>query len=194
MADRYPGYDVLEKWDSPSFDDVTRDVLADRLDRVPERRFLDEGEWALLEAVVARLLPQPDRADPIPVTPWIDRMLAEDRGEGFRRESEPPMRTLWREGLAALAAEAPGFARLPSAEQDALLGRVQRGEVRSDRWRAVDPKRFFAQLLRAAAGVYYAHPAAWNEIGFGGPANPRGYVRLGFDERDRWEAREAHDG
>jgi hypothetical protein len=39
-------------------------------------------------------------------------------------------------------------------------------------------------------GIYYAHPAAWSEIGFGGPASPRGYVRLGFDERDPWEAEE----
>ena len=36
--------------------------------------------------------------------------------------------------------------------------------------------------------AYYAHPAAWNEIGFGGPASPRGYVRMDFDRRDPWEA------
>jgi hypothetical protein len=27
-------------------------------------------------------------------------------------------------------------------------------------------------------------------MGFGGPAAPRGYLRLGPDERDPWEARE----
>jgi hypothetical protein len=26
---------------------------------------------------------------------------------------------------------------------------------------------------------FYSHPWAWNEIGFGGPAYPRGYMRLG---------------
>ncbi|MGH6677602.1 MAG: gluconate 2-dehydrogenase subunit 3 family protein, partial [Bradyrhizobium sp.] len=36
----------------------------------------------------------------------------------------------------------------------------------------------------------YAHPAAWSEIGFGGPASPRGYVRLGANRRDEWEAAE----
>ena len=45
-------------------------------------------------------------------------------------------------------------------------------------------------LLKTVVGFYYAHPKAWNEIGFGGPASPRGYVRLGFSERDPWEAKE----
>ncbi len=47
-----------------------------------------------------------------------------------------------------------------------------------------------AEIPRA----YYAHPAAWNEIGFGGPASPRGYVRMDFDQRDPWEAAEAKPG
>jgi hypothetical protein len=29
-------------------------------------------------------------------------------------------------------------------------------------------------------------------MGFGGPASPRGYVRLDADKRDPWEAAEAH--
>ena len=43
---------------------------------------------------------------------------------------------------------------------------------------------FFAKrLLPDVVFAYYAHPTAWNEIGFGGPASPRGYVRMGFDRR-----------
>ena len=42
--------------------------------------------------------------------------------------------------------------------------------------------------------AYYAHPTAWSEIGWGGPASPRGYVRMGFDERDPWEAAEVKAG
>jgi hypothetical protein len=42
--------------------------------------------------------------------------------------------------------------------------------------------------------AYYAHPVAWNEIGFGGPAGPRGYVRMALDRRDPWEAAEAASG
>jgi hypothetical protein len=28
-------------------------------------------------------------------------------------------------------------------------------------------------------------------MGFGGPASPRGYVRMGLDRRDPWEAAES---
>ena len=39
--------------------------------------------------------------------------------------------------------------------------------------------------------AYYAHPVAWNQIGFGGPASPRGYVRMQLNQSDPWEAAEA---
>ena len=196
MSARYRGYDVLAKWDSPSFDDTTRRILAQRLDAVPPRRFLDEAEWALLEVVNRRLLPQPDRADPIPITPWIDAMLHEDRGEGYRQPDMPPLRQAWRLGLAALDDEArcrhgQGFVELDAACQDAVLQALRDDRAQSPRWQAVPAQRFFLHLLlKTAAGIYYAHPTAWNEIGFGGPASPRGYVRLGLNQRDRWEARE----
>jgi hypothetical protein len=197
---RYPGYDVLDKWHGPSFDDTTRRVLADRLDAVPPRRHLSEDEWALLEAVNARLLPQLDRARPIPITPWIDAMLFDQRGEGYRRPDVPPLRDAWRAGLAALEDEARRrhdrrFIELSEAEQDALLQSLADDRVESPQWRTVArgfARHFFTDhLLKIAAGIYYAHPAAWSEIGFGGPASPRGYVRLGIDARDPWEAKEA---
>ena len=192
---RYPGYDVLAKWDSPSFDDSTRRVLGRRLDEVPPRRFLSEAEWDLLEAVNRRLLPQPERPEPIPITPWIDAMLHDNLGEGFRHPDMPPLRECWRLGLAALADEARcrhgrDFTALDAAEQDALLQALADQDLRSPQWQALHSERFFTQwLLKTAAGIYYAHPWAWSEIGFGGPASPRGYVRLGFDSRDPWEAR-----
>jgi hypothetical protein len=53
---------------------------------------------------------------------------------------------------------------------------------------------FHNRLLHDVVAAYYAHPIAWNEIGFGGPASPRGYVRLNYDRRDPWEASEARPG
>lgn len=194
---RYPGYDVLAKWDSPSFDDITRAVLAHRLEAVPPRRWLTAAEWDLLEAINARLLPQPDRARPIPITPWIDAMLHDDRREGFRHPDMPPLRDAWRLGLAAVDDEARRlhdrpFVDLDADAQDGVLQVLADGRAASSRWQGIDARRFFIHhLLKTAAGIYYAHPLAWNEIGFGGPASPRGYVRLGFDGRDPWEAREA---
>jgi len=33
--------------------------------------------------------------------------------------------------------------------------------------------------MRAILAAFYSHPWAWNEIGYGGPAYPQGYMRLG---------------
>jgi hypothetical protein len=197
---RFPGYDVLDKWDSPSWNDQTRAVIKKRLNQVPPRRFLTEDEWEVLSAVCERLLPQPDRPGrAVPITPFIDEKLAKNQGSGYRYEGMPPMREAWRQGLKAIDAEAQarwggGFRYLPPNQQDAVLRAVQHGDVRSAEWQSLSAPRFFASmLLREAVSVYYAHPAAWNEIGFGGPASPRGYVRLGFDRRDPWEAEERHE-
>jgi hypothetical protein len=192
----YRDYRVLDKWDGPSFDDATRSALGRRLHAVPPRRFLDEAQWQALNAVVARLIPQPDPDTPVPIVPWIDDLLLADRGEGFRQDGMPPLREAWRRGLAAIDAQArlchgSDFASLDEARQDALLHAIQQGDVDTGAWGGLPAARFFGDiLLKTVAGIYYAHPDAWSEIGFGGPASPRGYVRLGFDDSDPWEARE----
>jgi len=195
MTARFPGYDVLDKWQSPSFDATTREVLTHRLHAIPERRFFSEHEWQLMDAISARLIPQPDRIQPVPITPWIDDQLFADRREGFRHDNMPPVREAWRAGLKSIDGEAQrrytqGFTELDEDLRDATLRAIQQGDVDPTLW-TIPAERFFLDiLLKTVAGIYYSHPAAWSEIGFGGPASPRGYVRMGFDERDSWEAKE----
>ena len=196
MAERRPQpYDVMKKRRTPSFDQITRDLIDRRVHAPPERQFFDPDEYALLQALCARLLPQPERARPIPIAPFIDADLFEGRGEGFRQPGDPPPQAAWRRGLAAIEGHArrrsgQGFIALDPAEQDAVLTSVQAGEADGETADGgLPPSRFFIHLLlKAAAGVYYSHPDAWSEIGFGGPASPRGYVRIGLDARDPWEA------
>ena len=190
----YARYDVLAKWDSPSFNDATRRALAERLSP-PPRRFFSEAEFALLTAVCDQLIPQPDRADPIPLASLVDDYFAQHRDGGYRIEGHPHLGDAIRIGLAAIDAEArrafdAAFLDLAPAVRDRVLRAVQAGDVEPEPWRGLDPTRFFKNsLLKLVAGLYYAHPSAWSEIGFGGPASPRGYVRLGIGERDPWEAK-----
>jgi hypothetical protein len=136
----------------------------------------------------------------VPIVPFIDEKLFKNQGNGYRFAEMPPMREAWRQGIKAIDEEArrrwdSGFCELPHNQQDAVLRAIQHGDALSPAWEGLPPKRFFtSMLLRETVTVYYAHPAAWNEIGFGGPASPRGYVRLGFDRRDSWEAEERDDG
>ena len=196
----YLTYDVLDKWDSPSWNEQTREVVGKRLDDVPPRRFLTPEQWSLLEAISARLVPQPDREQPVPITPWIDDMLHRNQSPGYRYADMPPMRDAWRQGLDAISAEArnrhgKSFEELSPEDQDELLADVQNNRVESRYWDDLPAGGFFLHhLLKQVVGVYYSHPSGWSEIGFGGPASPRGYARLGFDERDSWEAEELDFG
>jgi len=103
----------------------------------------------------------------------------------------------WRLGLQALDAEAKAahgarFHTLAEAAQQSLLQQMERGELRGPEWGSMRSEDFFKRRMgRDVVLAYYAHPTAWSEIGWGGPASPRGYVRLDFDERDPWEAAEA---
>jgi hypothetical protein len=191
----YENYDVLAKWNTPSFDDVTLGVLSQRLSDIPARRFFSEEEIALLTAIVERLAPSFPASPASLIALWIDDRLERNLGEGFRGEGAPPMRESWRLGLAAIDGEArrrlsSSFVAINAEERDAALRTIQSGDVDAALSPGLDPASFFTDtLLKTIAGLVYSHPCAWNDIGFGGPASPRGYVRLGFDARDPWEAK-----
>ena len=57
-------------------------------------------------------------------------------------------------------------------------------------WERLSVHRFWMLLVQDCVEVYYAHPWAWDEIGFGGPAYPRAYKRLERGEAEPWEVEE----
>lgn len=202
MADRYPGYDVLNKRNSISWNDQTRAVIDRRMAIDPDKHeFFTDEEWPTLRAICARIVPQPPgRAHPAPIAAMVDEKLHANSGDGYRDARLRPMRDAWRHALAAINAEAKSrygrrFHELGELLQDDLLTSVQKGDVHDKSWRELPAKLFFQKrLLHDIVSSYYAHPAAWSEIGFGGPASPRGYVRMNFDRRDPWEAAETKPG
>lgn len=197
---RYPGYDVLAKWAGPSWNDKTREIIARRLSVAPEPRFFTADEFATVEAIAARIIPQPQARSPVPIAALVDRKLHEGTMDGYRVPGMPRDRNAWRLGLKALDAEAlsahgRGFSALGTAQQDALLQSAQDGELNAPEWGTLRSDVFFKKrMAHDIVLAYYAHPIAWSEIGWGGPASPRGYVRLDFNERDSWEAAEAKEG
>lgn len=200
MSRRYPGYDVQAKRQGPSWNEATRRAVDQRLSLPDEPRFFDQAQWRTLSALCARILPQPSERPAVPLAAMVDARLFSRRGDGYRDSRMPPMPVAWRLGLAALDSEARAlhgapFEQLAAPLQDALLCAMQRGELRHPAWAQMPAQLFFYQrLLHDISAAYYAHPSAWNAIGFGGPASPRGYVRLAADQRDAWEAAEAREG
>jgi hypothetical protein len=199
-GNRYPGYNVLDKWPGPSWNDKTREVITRRLSITPEPRFFRRDEYATVLAIADRIIPQPVDRPPVPIAALVDRKLHDQTMDGYRVPGMPRDGDAWRLGLKAMNAEANAaygkrFAELPDALQDKLLRSAESGELKSSEWGDLRCDVFFRKRMgRDIVLAYYAHPTAWSEIGWGGPASPRGYVRLDFDERDPWEAAEAEDG
>lgn len=190
----------MRKRDPPSFNDVTCRALDARLALPNQPRHFSPEEFAAVAAVAARLVPQQPGRPAVPVAALVDHKLATGRSDGFRRAGMPREDEAWRRGLQALDAEAQeahgaGFAALLPDQQDALLRRMEAGELTHEARDGMPPKTFFKQRLgHDIVMAYYSHPESWNQIGWGSPASSRGYVRMGYDDRDPWDAAEAKPG
>jgi hypothetical protein len=194
MHGRYPDYDVLAN--AGHWDEVTRAAILERVEHPPPIRFFDEVEARCLSAFLDVVLAQ-DAEPRIPVLAIVDAKLHAGELDGFRYADMPDDRQTWR--ILAQALDATGrsrhghdFAALAGRERHDLVAAFADGRLEGMR---IDVSRAWSVVMRGALGAFYSHPWAWNEIGFGGPAYPRGYMRLqpGARGRDPYEADEAFD-
>ncbi|HLK42487.1 MAG TPA: gluconate 2-dehydrogenase subunit 3 family protein, partial [Thermoleophilia bacterium] len=173
------------------WDEQTRRVVLARL-RPPEPlRFFDEQAGAALAAFCDTVLAQ-DAEPRIPVLSFIDEKLAAGTLDGFQYAELPDDCTTWKLVARGLDEVAGGsFAACSPERRREIVDQFAEGELSGGVWDELSPGRAFSVVMRAVLGAFYSHPWAWNEIGFGGPAYPRGYSRLGIDLSEAWEGREA---
>ena len=195
MHGRYPDYNVLDEVEH--WDEVTRRLVLERVDQVPEIRFFTRPEAATLGAFCDVVMAQ-DREPRIPVLQMVDAKLFAGQLDGFRFAGMPDDRETWRmaaRGLDAAARQhgAAGFADASEEVKRRVVDAFHRGELHGDVWEELSVKQTWSVLMRAVLSAFYSHPWAWNEIGFGGPAYPRGYARFGVGQRESWEGESALD-
>jgi hypothetical protein len=190
----YPGWNVMKQ--RAYWDEATRDVIEKRLADAKPLRFFTPAEAATMMAVLDRVLPQDDRLPThrIPLLSVLDDRLSANRIEGYRYEDMPSDQQAYRwgaEALEAMAMEAhnAAFAELAINLQETLLQSLHDGKPLAavELWKRMNVERFWTMLVSDACSAYYAHPWAWNEVGFGGPAYPRGYMRLEEGAAEPWE-------
>ena len=193
----YTGFSTLSQ--STFWDSATREVVEMRVDDPPKRRFFTEEEWKFWTAVFAHLIPQTDRTidRQIPLVAPLDDRLYRDRTVGYRYEDMPHDRVVYRIGIQAIDNESQErfggeFLLLPHRQQELVLQGIQQGKPTAGReiWQQMPVKRFWQMIMTDVIEAYYAHPWAWDEIGFGGPAYPRAYTRLERGEPEPWEKEE----
>ncbi|KAA0016338.1 gluconate 2-dehydrogenase subunit 3 family protein [Antrihabitans cavernicola] len=188
--DRFPGFDVLSQ--SGRWDPVTAGVVLARIAMAPEIRFFTPAEETIATALVDHLLGQ--KAEPIvPIAPQIDARLAETQTDGWHYDDMPADAQSWRHTLADLDTDArarfgAGFASCSPTQQTDLIQAVQ--DLGSDDWHGRSAAHAWSLWTRYACTAFYSHPHVWNEIGFAGPAYPRGYKNLGVDSREGHEVRD----
>jgi hypothetical protein len=195
---RFPGFDALSQ--TKHWDDVTAGVVLSRIGMPPDIRFFTPAEQAAATALCDQLLDQSrdsDHQGRVPVANMIDARLAAQQTDGWRYHDMPEDGQAWRDSLVALDREArdrfdADFAACSAGRQATLIQAVQ--DLGSSRWHDMRADHEWSLWTRYASTAFYSHPTAWNELGFPGPAYPRGYKNPGIDSREPFEVRDARPG
>ena len=196
-AGRFPGFDVLSQ--VGHWDDVTTEVVTARTGPPPPLKFFT-GSQAACARVLVNLLTGQDEPDgdlAIPVLEMIDSRLEAGQTDGWRYSDLPEDGQAWRDTLAYLDADAESrcgtsFAGAPQTDQAALIQAVH--DLKSADWHGLPAGHVWSLWTRYACTAFYAHPSAWSEIGFPGPAYPRGYKNAGVGRLEPFEVRDAQPG
>ena len=194
----YAGYSTMAL--KKSWDRATRKVVSERVMESASIRFFSPQEAAVLSAVIDRLMPQDDRSEArtVPILSVIDERLQSNSLNGFRYEDMPPDQESYRLGIKAIDEMArtrfeQSFVELAVHRQELILKSLhdRKPDPAHAIWERMPVGRFWALLMEDCVTAYYSHPWAWDEIGFGGPAYPRGYMRLENGLREPWEKDES---
>ena len=191
---RFPGFDVLSQ--DRHWDTVTADVVTARTGPPPDPRFFTATERACAAALLDQLTGQCDEPLGVPILEMVDARLAAGETDGWHYADMPEDGQAWRDSLGHLNKDAQArcgtsFADASRQDQAALIQAVQDN---SGEWHGLPAARVWSLWTRYACTALYSHPHAWSEMGFPGPAYPRGYKNAGVDKLEPFEVRDARSG
>jgi Gluconate 2-dehydrogenase subunit 3 len=182
MVGRYPDYDVLAN--AKHWDAATRAVVEARLGKRQPMRFFAEPEQPTLRALCDVATAQ-DAEPRVPVAEMVDEKLAAGQLDGFRYADMPSDLDTWRLVLRGLdeaaraRSSAESFAACTTEDREGIFAAFVDASIHGAAWDQLNVTRAFSVCMRAILAAFYSHPWAWNEIGYGGPAYPEGYMRMG---------------
>jgi hypothetical protein len=191
---RFGSFDVVSQADH--WDPETRAVVTARLGPPAPLAFFSAEEEPTGRALLDRLLGQ-DEDPKVPLLEPIDDRLLHREGDGYRFDDMPEDGEAWKRSIAALDEESRRLHGRPfwAASRRDQKEIIEAVRTESSEWHGLPGTRVFQLWMRYALTAFYSHPWAWNEIGFPGPAYPRGYKSIGIDRLEPFETheRDAHD-
>jgi hypothetical protein len=187
LSSRFPGFSVIGQ--AEHWDDATREVVLARLEPPKPITYLPEEVRATGVALASRLVAV-DQEFAFGLLSSIDERLATNQTDGWHYDDMPIDHDAWKRSLTGIDDDARGahgaaFSELDGVQQDGLLEAVRTSDA--DDWHGMPPTRVWNMWMRYVCTAYYAHPSAWDEMGFPGPAYPRGYKNRGIDAREPFE-------
>ena len=187
---RFPGFDVLSE--ARHWDPVTAEVVTARTGPFPDRQFFTDTEQVCAAALLDQLTGQCDADLGVPVLQMVDARLAAGETDGWRYADMPEDGQAWRDTLGYLDKDAharcgSSFADAPGRDRAAMIQAVQD----SAEWHGLSADHVWSLWTRYACTAFYSHPDAWSEIGFPGPAYPRGYKNTGVGKLEPFEVGDA---
>jgi Gluconate 2-dehydrogenase subunit 3 len=183
---RFPGFDVLSQ--AKHWDTVTAGLITARTGPPPEPRFFTDAERASAAALLHQLTGQCGEPLGVPVVEMVDARLAAGETDGWHYADMPEDGQAWRDTLGYLDKDAHArcgtrFADASGRDQAVIIQAVQDGLE----WHGMSAPRVWSLWTRYACTAFYSHPFAWSEMGFPGPAYPRGYKNAGVGRLESFE-------
>ena len=171
---------------------MTAELVTARTGPPPRPRFFTDAERASAAALLDQLTGQCDEPLGVPVVAMVDARLADGETDGWHYADLPEDGQAWRDTLGYLDKDAharcgTGFAEASEQDQAAIIQAVQD----SDEWHGLAAPRVWSLWTRYACTALYSHPYAWSEMGFPGPAYPRGYKNAGVGKLEPFEVGDA---
>lgn len=170
----------------------TREVLLERAlphDPGYVPKLVSPHSFIVLKAVLQRLIPQAEDEEYVDIAGVLDARRSAGSGDGWRYASMPPDGLTLTLGLELIETAAQlqhdiSFTDLGHAVQDALLDKVQKGELT---WSELDADKWFEDLLAEATEIYVSHPATLAAMGFSGIAFLSRWPQIGLNTAQAWE-------
>ena len=190
---RYPSFNVMderEEWDAH-----TQAIVTNRLMEPQTCTELGQVELQLLRQICSTLVD--DKRDDVisHILAHVDQSLKGTTGEGERKSGLPQLKKLILDGIQYISVDILPVTEIsasPNHEEDLceLLQQVSEGKAAISKWSSELQREWFVKLLSLTVEAYCSHPQVWSEMGYAGPAYPRGYVRGDIGRLDPWEANE----
>ena len=191
---RYPSFNVLDEREA--WDTHTQAIVTSRISKSQSCTVLDGEEYKLLQQVCSVLVDD-GREEVIQyVLAHVDQTLKDTAtGEGERRTGVPERKMLILEGIRHLDKFLLQVTGKKTSKCEAqllteVLRQISDGRADYSKWSSDLQREWFLKMLNLTVEAYCSHPIVWSEMGYAGPAYPRGYVRGDIGRLDPWEAKE----